>query len=274
MSKGGSRLWTALALLAALSLTTPALAAAGPADQPAKGRFLVGVEGSWLGQEKFKDTQERFFFSDEGGGQRTARDMQVRGDYWYSAKLAYGVTDWLGVFARLGRAERGSLRETLGSGEWQAQMKPALLWGLGAQARAFECASGLGLLVGAEYLRYDNRGVGQWRYPDGSSTPEYGTNVDSKIDYWRAEAHATLYWKLGRLTPYAGLEYSYSEISLDERWSNSATDWSTYAWETKNADNLGALVGLAIDITPNLKLDLRGNFISRSEGLIGLNWAF
>jgi opacity protein-like surface antigen len=273
MGKGGMKIWLAAALLAALALPA-AVRAAGPADQVAKGQFQVGIEGSWLGQEKFKDAQERYVFSDDGSGQRTAREVQVRDDYMLSAKLAYGVTDWLSVFARVGRAERGSLRETLGaSGEWQAQMKPALVWGLGAQGRVFQLDSGLGLLVGAEYLRYDNRGVGQWRYPDGTSTADYGTSVDSKIDYWRAEANATLYWKLGCLTPYAGLEYSYSELSLDERWFGDGY-WSTYAWETKNAENLGAFVGLALEITPALKLDLRGNFISREELLLGVSYAF
>lgn len=273
MSKGGWKVWVPLVMLLALAPAT-AWAAAGPADLLGKGQFQVGVEGSWLAQEKFKDTQERYYFSDEGGGSRTARDIQIRDDYMVTAKLAYGITDWLGVFARVGRAERGSLRETLGSwGEWQAQLKPALVWGLGAQGRVFECASGLGLLVGAEYLRYDNRGVGQWRYPDGTSTPDYGTSVDSKVDYWRAEANATLYWKLGRFTPYAGLEYSYSEVSLDERWFGDGY-WSTYAWESKNADNLGGLVGLAVELTPALKLDLRGNFLSREEFLLGLSYCF
>ncbi len=269
----------AFALALVLGGAVPALAAdvpgpiAGAPGLAAKGKFVVGIDGVWAFEERFKDATEQWHDSYGDSGSQTASSVKVVNDRLIMARLTYGLTDWLSVYGRLGYAEGGSLRETLRGLEWQAQMKPALVWALGARGRAFEQPNGLGLTLGAEYLRYDNRKIGQWRYPDGSSTADYATTVDGNFDYWRAQADATLYWKLGRFTPYLGAQFLYSELKLDERWT-SPWDWSAYNWDVKNQDNLGCFAGLAIALAPRFNLDLRANFISRSEGMIGFSYEF
>ncbi|MFZ5585112.1 MAG: hypothetical protein ACOZHQ_04195 [Thermodesulfobacteriota bacterium] len=272
--------WLGVLALTALILAggpVPAEAAgargAGPGLVPA-GRFEVGLSAAWLSLERFQDTRESFREADGETGSEPSTNLKIRNDRTYMVNLTYGLTRWLSLRAGLGLVEGGSIQETLSNGNWEAKLKSHLVWGLGARALVWEGGPGLGLTAGLGYLRYDDRGIKYWQYPNGGNTSEAGVGVDGQVDYWRVEADLRLHWSLGRWRPFVGGAYAYSEITDKDRWSYPDGGWSRYDFASKSADRWGLLGGLEAEIIPGLNLIVQGMLLAREEIGLSLSYDF
>lgn len=263
----------------ALALTgSPAWAAAsgrgaGPGLAPA-GQWEAGVNATWMFQERFQDTRESFNENNQDLGDEPALDLKIRNDRIYMANLAYGLTRWLTLRAGVGLIEGGAFYETLTNGNWEAKLKPSLIWGLGARALLWEGAQGLGLTAGVGYLRYDDRGIDHWQFPGGGNTADVGIGVDGQVDYWRVEGDVRLHWSLGRWRPFVGGAYAYSELKDVDTWNRPGGTWSRYDFSTKSEDRWGVLGGVEAEIIPGLNLIVQGMLLAREEIGLSLSYYF
>lgn len=116
------------------------------------------------------------------------------------ATATYGVRDWLNVLGRFGTITGGKYTEH--------DLKT------GAKAKVWEMANGLGLLLTAQYLRYDDRKVKEWKNTSAGSGYNAKTfyDVQDNINYyWQTDLVATAYWSCGKFTLYVGGGISYNE---------------------------------------------------------------
>jgi len=269
-----------IGLLCLVCLWTGGVVAAGAAESGAApgmvaaGKFSLGLEGGWLFEERMADSQE--YGQDEGQPEtsQTAREVSFKGDRFYGARLAYGLHRRLTLSALAGVVDGGVWGQTLVNGRWEARLKSGFAWGLGARGLLWENACGLGLSAGVDYLRWDDRGVKNWRYPDGDSTDQYGVDVDSSVDYWRVQAEVLAHWRLGRWTPYLGAAYAHAKFKNQETWTNPDGSTERYRDEFTNHDPWGLVGGLRAELLPNLSLTLRGVLIMREELGLALTYQF
>lgn len=246
-----------------------------PSALPGPGQFEVGIRGGWIFGQDFRD---RDVTVTSGGASYSvaARDMDITNDQSFMASLAYGVGDRFSVYAQLGVREGGRFHFSNWDGDsatwWsnEFKLKSVFTWALGAKARVFESPEGLGGLLAAQYLRYDDRETGDM------DSQGHGTSInDFKADYWRADVAAVIYHKLGPVTPYAGLGYEHAELSISGR-ANLGTSYANHIdfGDIRNNNSLTALVGLSWRAGGNFSLTLQGTFISRNAVSLGVNWAF
>ena len=143
-----SRLLCYLLIVGMLLTTGSALAArenvaAGPGMVPA-GQWQVGLRTAWQAAERFQDTVEFTNDDDRDFSSEAATGLKLRDDRFHLATLAYGLHRRLTLTAQAGMAEGGTVIETLSNGQWEAKLKPAFVWGLGARGLLWEHPNGLG----------------------------------------------------------------------------------------------------------------------------------
>ncbi|MBI4800744.1 MAG: hypothetical protein HY794_18805, partial [Desulfarculus sp.] len=125
------------------------------------------------------------------------------------------------------------------------------------------------------YLRYDDRGIDDWRRNDsGFTTDAGGVGVDGKVDYWRLEASALAHWRLGRFLPFLGLGYAYSELKDSDTWNRPGGIVSTYDFSSKSQDRWGLLGGVQAELCKGLSLGLNFAYFAREELGLSLTWDF
>lgn len=270
-----------LAILTGLLLAFSTAAALAGQDAPAQGpgmvpagRWQVGLASTWQVSERFQDTIETNHESDGSSGGEDLRNLKIRDDRLHLASVSYGLHRRLTLTARAGLAEGGKIAETLSNGQWEAKLKPVFVWGLGARGLLWEHQSGLGLTAGLSYLRYDDRGIDHWHATSGWTTDQAHYGVDAKVDYWRLEASALAHWRLGRLLPFLGLGYAYSEIKDTDTWSRPDGTWSRYEFDSKSQDRFGLLGGLQAELWKGLSLGLNFAYLAREELGLSLTWDF
>ena len=275
------RLAALLALAIVLSLASAAQAGVmgNPLTMVKQGTFALGIEGSWLSEMKLKDTD--MSVSDKWLGVTDnwsfpIKDVKITDDANYMGTFTFGAWDWLNLFAKVGVADGGKLKfnEMYGAGDtesYEAKLKSVLIWNVGIKARAFETTGGLGLLLSAEYTRYDDRDIGTLSYNGGQNT---ATSSDDTIDFWRFDGSAALYYKIGGFVPYVGALYSYSESKINFDWTYADGYQQTSNFTGKVKDSVGALVGVAWDINQHFALNLQGVFITRTAVSLGVSYAF
>jgi hypothetical protein len=238
------------------------------------GSLSLGLRADWVSQQKMKDTDLKATLSNQGVSfSETGRlvGLKVENDYFVAANAAYGVAEWLNVFAQVGLVNGGTLKMD-GA---EAKLGSNLFWALGVKARPFENKSGLGLMLTARYMRYDDREVKDWKIGGTGPADKYGYSTDDNAKYWQMDAAAILYWKMGKVTPYIGGAYTYSEMQYDGKWNNSANGATvTYDAKFKPKDEYLALAGVDIMLGYDLVLNLHGAFGGRTEMGIGLNYNF
>jgi hypothetical protein len=238
------------------------------------GSFSLGLRADWLLQQKIKDTDlkatlsnQAVSFSDTG----TLTGLKLENDYYLSLNGTYGVTRWLNFFAQVGLVDGGKLKMD-GA---EAKLGSNLFWALGAKVRPFEAKNGMGMMITARYMRYDDREVKDWKINGTGPSDLYGYSTDDQVKCWQVDAAAVLYWKLGKVTPYLGGAYTYSEMQYDGRWNNASNGATvTYDAKFKPKDEYMVLGGLDIALGKNWALNLQGAFGSRSEVGVGLQFTF
>lgn len=238
------------------------------------GSLSLGLRADWVSQQKLKDTDLKATLSNQGvsfsdTGRLTG--LKIENDYYVAANGAYGVTDWLNIFAQVGVVNGGTLKMD-GA---EAKLGSNLFWALGVKARPFENKNGLGLMITARYMRYDDREVKDWKIGGTGPADKYGYGTDDNAKYWQMDAAAILYWKMGKVTPYIGGAYTYSELQYDGKWNNASNGATvTYDAKFKPKDEYLALAGLDIALGYDLVLNLQGAFGSRTEVGLGLHYNF
>lgn len=270
--------WLVMAGVIALAVGgLPAAAAGGAGAAPglvAAGRLALSLEGVWTAQEKMADSLE---YGWDDGGEVTAqasREVTLKKDFYYLARLAYCLHRRLTVSAQVGLVDGGLWAQTLANGRWEANLKPALVWGVGARGLVWESASGLGLSAGLDYLRWDNRGIKNWRTPDGGSTDSYVSKVDGDVNYWRVQGEILAHWRLGGWLPYLGGAYAYSKLKSEDNWTWDDGSQSHYRDDFSNNDRWGLVGGVRAELLPNLSLVLRGTWFMREELGLALTYQF
>ena len=246
-----------------------------PSAMPRQGQFEVGVQGACVLSQDFKDLDATV---SRGAASYSVavKDTKITNDQSYMASVAYGVNDRFSLYAKLGVKDGGEFKFSnwdADSSTWWSnkfKLKSVLAWALGAKARLFESPEGLGALLAAQYQRYDGRKTGDME------SQGHGVSLnDFKADYWQADVTASLYKKVGPLTPYVGLGYEHAELSIAGH-ANLGTSYANHIdfGDMKNQDSLNAFVGLGFRAANNLSLTLQGNFIAHNAVALGVSWAF
>ena len=247
-----------------------------PAKLIQKGQFAVGVQGNWVFKQQFEDYDLKRTYSD--GHKRTSRNgSYFEGDQYYTTTITYGVIDRINVYARLGLVDNGTWTDQEPGNNWKADLTTNFVWAIGAKGKIYEFANGIGFGAAAQYLRYDNRTVKNWRSLDtGETAPEHGWKTDDQIAYWQVDAVANVYWALGRFTPYVGAGYSYSDVNYTGKWTHTvgAHGWHDYDASFSNQNKFSALVGVDIDLGKNFTANVQGTFVSRTALTIGVSYSF
>ena len=246
-----------------------------PGDMPGKGQFAVGLQGSWLISQEFKN-RDVTVSRGQASYPAAIQDAKITDDKALMARIAYGMSDGFCVFAKLGAMDGGQFKFSswdAESGSWWSnkfKLKTVFTWALGAKVRVLETSNGLGALLSAQYQRYDNRKTGDMDSDVGGISLN-----DFQADFWQAQVSASFYKKLGRFTPYAGLGYEHAELNISGR-ANLGTPWANRIdfGHLENQDSLGAFAGLSWQATNNSSLTIQGNFIAHTALTLGMSWAF
>ncbi len=238
------------------------------------GDLSLGLRADWVSQQKLKDTDLKATLSNQGTsfsdtGQLTG--LKIENDYYLSANATYGVAEWLNVFAQVGLVDGGTLKMD-GA---EAKLGSNLFWALGLKVRPFEAENGLGLMLTARYMRYDDREVKDWKIGGTGPADKYGYSTDDNAKYWQVDAAALVYWKLGTVTPYLGGAYTASELQYDGKWRNASNGATvTYEATFKPKTEYLVLAGLDFMFGQNMILNLQGVFGGRTEVGLGFSYNF
>lgn len=273
-----------LLLMAGLTMVaTPALAGdlGNPAQLLGQGHSNFGVSGDYLIVQRFKDLAVERRFSDDGTsfGYKSA---QMKEQSKFMATATYGVRDWLNVFGRFGVVTGGKyVDHDLKTGsEWQARFQNQFVWAAGAKAKVWERpGGGPGLLLTAQYLRYDDRKVKEWKNTgDGAGyNAQTFYDIEEKINYyWQTDLVATAYWTCGKFTPYVGGGISYNEGRFTGQWITKGANpvRIDYDASLRSNDIVTALLGLDMNLGHNLLLNMQADFMARNEISMGLSYNF
>ena len=198
-----------MTLLALLLVSTEGVAFAqglgNPAELIPKGEFAVGAQGNWVFKQGFEAHDLKRSYSDGYKDTSPIGGADFEGDQFYMATISYGVIDQINLFAKLGLVNGGTWTDNEPGNNWKSDLGSNFTWAVGAKGKIYEFSNGLGFAASAQYLRYDNRKVNNWRSLDtGETAAEHGWNTDDNIDYWQVDAIASVYWALGRCSPYVG----------------------------------------------------------------------
>ncbi len=271
----------AVVLLILAALAAPGLALAGPAAAPAvpipAGRWSLALVGGYLLEQRFKDC-DLARANSAGASDVQTLASRIKDDQMLLLRPAWGATDWLTLYGLAGVAAGGSLRhDNLSSGQnWRASLKTGLVWGLGVQARAWSHPNGLALDLGAQYLRYDDRPLKDWRDTSAGYNAGQQWNTDDHISYWQVDLTTRLRWSLGRWTPHLGAGWTQARTQYDGQWTGGGKYQGRidYQADSTGQDQFLGLAGLALELRPGLSLGLEASFLARTETTLGLAWEF
>jgi hypothetical protein len=271
-----------LLLLGLVLLAAPVQAGdlGNPAQLLQQGHSNFGVSGDYLIEQRFKDyALERRYLND--GTDFGYKSASIKEQSTFMATATYGVRDWLNVFGRFGVINGGKFVEhDMKTGaEWQARFKNDFVWAAGAKARVYEMPGGPGLMLTAQYLRYDDRKVSEWKNMSSGSgyNAETFYDVQDKINYyWQTDLVATAYWTCGRVTPYVGGGISYNEGRYTGQWTTlgSTTTRIDYDASLRSNDIVTALLGCDLNLGHNFLLNMQADFLARNEVSMGVSYNF
>ncbi|MCF8142697.1 MAG: hypothetical protein K9N21_02125 [Deltaproteobacteria bacterium] len=247
-----------------------------PAQLTGKGRFDVGFQWDSKFKQGFEDYDLKRSYSD-GFRDRGRKGADFENDQYYMATVTYGIADQINVFARLGMVDGGKWLDYEGGNSWKGNLESSFVWAIGVKGKVYEFDNGLGFGLTAQYMRYDNRKVKNWRSLDtGETAGDLGWATNDKIDFWQLDVIANAYWMMGAFTPYVGAGYTYYDVDFSGRWThaNPHVGWIDYGASFSNENNLTALVGLDVDLGMNFKANIQGTFVSSTALTIGISYCF
>jgi hypothetical protein len=247
-----------------------------PAMLIKQGQFDVGFQWNSLFKQGFENFDLKRNYSD--GYRETGRkNADFENDQYYMATVTYGIIDQLNVFARLGMVDGGKWLDYEAGNNWKADLDSNFVWAIGAKGKIYEFGNGLGFGLGAQYMRYDDRKLKNWRSAEtGESASDIGWATNDKINYWQLDVMANAYWTIGAFKPYVGAGYTYYHADYSGRWThaNPGYGWIDYDASFSNQNNFTALVGLDVDLGMNFKANIQGTFVSSTALTIGLSYCF
>lgn len=270
----------ALFVLASFFVFSGGTSLAGELGNPAtfikQGRFDVGFQWTSVFKQGLGDFDLKRSYSD--GSRDTGRkNADFENDQYYMATVTYGIIDQINLFARLGMVDGGRWVSYEAGNNWKTDLDSNFVWAIGAKGKIYEFGNGLGFGLGAQYMRYDDRKVKNWRCLEtGESAGDQGWATNGQIDYWQLDVMATAYWTIGAFTPYVGAGYTYYHADFSGRWTGIPpyNDWIDYDASFSNQNNFTALVGLDVDLGMNFKTNIQGTFVSSTALTIGVSYCF
>jgi hypothetical protein len=247
-----------------------------PAKLIEKGEIDVGFEGVLYTKQSFSDYRLNRTYSNRAPDtSKVGADFE--NDAFYMATITYGVLDRLNVFARLGLADGGDWLDYQPGNNWKGKLESNFVWALGAKFDALKLDNGFGVVMGAQYLRYDDRKVKDWSSQEtGQSAGQLGWNTNDTIDYWQADFVLSTHWTIGAFTPYVGAGYSWSKVSYKGEWTHQDPrfGWIKYDSSFENSNKFSGLVGFDVALGDHFKVNVQGTFISRTAVGLGLSYCF
>ena len=256
------------------------ISSAGDLGNPAQlinqGQFDVGFQWTDRFKQSFEDYDLKRSYSD-GDRNSSRKGADFEDDQYYMATFTYGVMDRINVFAKLGVVDGGNWYDYAPGNNWKGDLESNFVWAVGAKGKLYEFGNGLGFGLAAQYLRYDNRKVNNWRNQEtGESAGDLGWSADDKLDYWQLDILANAYWKIGAFTPYVGAGYTYYDVDFSGKWThNNPLHGSVdYSASFSNENNFTGLVGLDVDLPMGFKANLQGTFVSSTALTIGISYCF
>lgn len=268
--------FTLVAIVVFIAGAASAQELGNPAKLIQQGQIDVGLQGTLITMQSFSDYELRRSFSN-GTHDSSRKDADFENDGFYMATITYGLIDRINLFAKFGLADGGKWIDHQAGNDWKGNLESQFVWAVGAKGNAVEFDNGFRVEIGAQYLRYDNREVKNWRNLEtGQTASQLGWNTDDKLDYWQVDFVITTHWTIGAFTPYVGGGYSWSKVDFNGRWTNQAPGigWVNFASSFENENKASALVGLDVDLGDHFKVNLQGTFISRTAVTLGVSYCF
>ena len=269
-----------LILLVSLFVFSGGVASAQELGNPAmlikQGQFDVGFQWSYMFKQGFEDYDLKRTYSD-GTSHPERKGADFENDQYYMATVTYGIIDQINVFARLGMVDGGKWLDYQAGNNWKGDLESNFVWAIGVKGKVYEFDNGLGFGLAAQYMRYDNRNVKNWRSLEtGETAADLGWATDDDFDYWQLDLVANAYWIIGAFTPYVGAGYTYYDVDFSGRWTNANPfyGWIDYDASFSNENKFAALVGLDVDLGMNFKANIQGTFVSSTTLTLGISYCF
>ena len=145
-----------------------------PAELINRGRFDVGFQWTSQFKQRFQDYDLSRSYSD-GYRDSGKKGADFENDQYYMATFTYGIIDKINVFAKLGMVDGGKWLDHEPGNNWKGNLESNFVWAVGAKGKLHEFTNGLGFGLAAQYLRYDDRKVKNWRSEEtGESASQLG----------------------------------------------------------------------------------------------------
>ena len=270
----------AITLLIVVFMFSGGVASAQELGNPAKlikqGQFDVGFQWSYMFKQGFEDYDLKRTYSD-GYASTSRKGADFENDKYYMATITYGIIDRINIFAKLGVVDGGKWLDYQTGNNWEGDLESNFVWAIGAKGKVYEFENGLGFCMAAQYMRYDNRKVKNWRSLEtGETADDLGWATDDKLDYWQLDFTANAYWTFGAFTPYVGAGYTYYDVNFSGRWTHEIPfyGWVNYEASFSNKNKFTALAGLDVDLGMNFKANIQGTFVSSTALTLGISYCF
>ena len=200
-----------------------------PAMLIKQGEFDVGFQWSYMFKQGFEDYDLKRAYSD-GYRDTERKGTDFEDDKTYMATLTYGIIDQINVFARVGMVDGGKWLDYQAGNNWKGDLESNFVWAIGAKGKVYEFDNGPGFGLAAQYMRYDDRKVKNWRSLEtGETAGDLGWATDDDLDYWQLDVMANAYWTLGAFTPYVGAGYTYYKVNFSGKWTHQIPFYARWA---------------------------------------------
>lgn len=270
----------ALAILLSGAGAAPAAEMGGSYYFLKKGMFEISVQGSYVNEQKMKDTTLTAN-STTGNIIAPKTGVKLKQDTHMGVIVAYGLHDRVTIWAELGAATDGRLSGDITvpgvSGTFQVEgaLENVFTWGLGIKARLYQYKKkkGFGVAASLRYFRYDDRPLDSWSVTGGGADTT-GLTTDTQYSFWQADATISAYWKFKHLVPYIGARYSYAEGSLTGSWNLPGTANGSVDSDYEPEMELGFFAGVDFHFYKHWRLNLQGNFYNTTALLVSGSYIF
>lgn len=268
------------ALLIAIFMCSVGVASAQELGNPAmlikQGQFDVGFQWSYSFKQGFEDYDLKRTYSD-GYKDTSRKGTDFENDNYFMATFTYGIIDQINVFAKLGMVNGGKWLDYEPGNNWKGELESNFVWAVGAKGKLYEFDNGLGFGLAAQYLRYDDRKVKNWRSLEtGETASDLGWSTNDTLDYWQLDILANAYWNFGVFSPYVGVGYTYYDLNFSGKWTHNMSyyGWVNYDASFSNENKFTALVGLDLNLGMNFKANIQGTFVSSTALTVAISYCF
>ncbi len=270
----------AITLLIVVFLFSGGVASAQELDNSTRlikqGQFDVGFQWTSIFKQGFDDYDLKRTYSN-GHTNTSRKGSDFENDQYYMATVTYGIIDQTNLFAKLGIVDGGKWLDYQAGNNWKGDLESNFVWAIGAKGKVYEFDNDLGFGLTAQYIRYDNRKVKNWRSLEtGETAGDLGWATDDKLDYWQFDFMANAYWTFGAFTPYMGAGYTYYDVNFSGKWihKNPFYGWVEYDASFSNENKFTALAGVDMELGKNFKANIQGTFVSSTALTLGITYCF